>query len=126
MNDKDYGYYSKILKQPFDTLEALRTAEAKVKALEQAKDEKKEDAKKVNEAYSNYVAVTQEANKNILKARKAFEDLKDAFVKKYGSYHMTYTSPDGSETREVSEVYSSNVLDTFMDFADLVDKYLSR
>ena len=89
-----------------------------------AKDEKKEDAKKVNDAYINYVNVAQKANKEILEAKKVYEDLKAAFVKKYGSYHMTYTSPDGKETRSVSEVYSNNVFNTFMDFADLVDKYL--
>lgn len=125
MENKDYFYYSKLLKQPFETLEALRAAEAKVRAAEKAKDEKKEDAKKVNDAYAKYVEVVNRTNKEVIEARKAYEDLKAAFIKKYGSYHMTYTSPDGNETREVSEIYTSNMFDTLSDFAALVDKFLS-
>ena len=83
MKTENYGYYSKVLKQPFDTLEELRAAEEKVKALEKAKDEKKEDAKKVNDAYLNYIEVGKKANEMLAEARKNYETLKDEFIKKH-------------------------------------------
>ena len=124
MKTENYGYYSKVLKQPFDTLEELRAAEEKVKALEKAKDEKKEDAKKVNDAYLNYIEVGKKANEMLAEARKNYETLKDEFIKKLKVYHASYTSPDGKESYEVTEVFSSNMIDTANDFVTLVDKFL--
>lgn len=124
MKTEDYGYYSKVLKQPFNTLEELRAAEEKVKAVEKAKDEKKEDAKKVNDAYINYIAVGKKANEMLAEARKKYETLKDEFIKKYKVYHASYTSPDGTESYEVIDVFSSNLIDTANDFVTLVDKFL--
>lgn len=124
MKNNDYGYYSKTLKQPFDSLDELRAAEEKAAKIEKAKDEKKEDAKIVNDAYTKYIEVSKKANEEIAKARKFYEDMKAEFIKKYGAFHMTYTSPDGKESREISEVYSNNFFDTITDFAKLVDKYL--
>ena len=124
METENYGYYSKVLKQPFDTLEELRAAEEKVKALEKAKDEKKEDAKKVNDAYLNYIEVGKKANEMLAEARKNYETLKDEFIKKHKVYHASYTSPDGTESYEVTEVFSSNMIDTANDFVTLVDKFL--
>ena len=128
MKNGDYSYYSNLLKQPFATLDALRAAEdeakAKTKAIEKAKEDKKLAATKVNDLYAKYVEVTKSANKQIEEARKAYEEAKAEFIKQYGSYHMTYTSPDGKEKTEVSEVYSSNIFDTLDDFLTLVDKYL--
>lgn len=124
MENTNYCYYSKLLKQPYESLEELKAAEEKVLALEKAKDEKRELAQKVNDAYANYVEVSKQANQAVADARTEYEKIKSEFVKKYGSYHMTYTSPDGKETRSVSEVYSTNMFNTLNDFVDLVDRYL--
>lgn len=55
VNEADYGYYSKVLKTPFDTLDALKEAEAEFYAKEAAKatkaESKKADAKRVEEAF---------------------------------------------------------------------------
>lgn len=54
-NSANYGYYSKLLKEPFDTLEQLQEAEeaynAKLKAKEAAAATKKADAHKVEAAF---------------------------------------------------------------------------
>lgn len=53
--DVSYGYYSKVLMKPFDTIEELRIAEeeyyAKIKAKEDAAKAKKADAQVVEEAF---------------------------------------------------------------------------
>lgn len=72
----DYAFYSKPLKQVFDTLEELKTAEAKhfgeLKAKEDKAAQKKADAKKVEEAF-----------KALNAARKAFKDDMAQLTKEY-------------------------------------------
>ena len=53
--DLGYGFYSNILKRPFESLDALKKAEAvhfeEQKAKEEKASKKKADAKKVEEAF---------------------------------------------------------------------------
>jgi chromosome segregation ATPase len=53
--DMNYGYYSKVLNKPFDTVKELKEAEAahyaELKAKEAKVTEKKDDAHKVEEAF---------------------------------------------------------------------------
>ena len=57
VNKLDYGFYSRLLNEPFDTVEALVAAEEAYKAKQKAKEDKaaakKADAKKVEEAFKN-------------------------------------------------------------------------
>lgn len=68
-------YYSETLKKLFDTTEDLKNAEAKhaesIAAAEKKRAERSARAKEVEDAY------------------KAYKKLLDAFVKDYGSFHMT-------------------------------------
>lgn len=84
----DYAFYSKPLKQVFDTLEELKTAEAKhfneLKAKEAKAAAKKADAQKVEDAFKalnrarkeykeNLTQLTQEYSEALTNIRKAFE-----------------------------------------------------
>jgi chromosome segregation ATPase len=72
----DYAFYSKPLKQVFDTLEELKAAEAKyfgeLKAKEDKAAQKKADAQKVEEAF-----------KALNAARKTFKDDMAQLTKEY-------------------------------------------
>lgn len=72
----DCLFYSKVLKEPFESIEALVEAEeayyAKLKAKEDKAAEKKADASKVEEAF-----------KNLNAARKEYKDGLNAVTKEY-------------------------------------------
>lgn len=87
-NTNDYAFYSKPLKQVFDSLDELRAAEAKhfaeLKAKEDKAASKKADAKKVEDAFKalnlarkNYkedlTQLTQEYSEALANTKKAFE-----------------------------------------------------
>ena len=73
---QDYGYYSKVLKEPFDSIEELKEAEeayyAKLKAKEDQAAAKKAEAKKVEDAF---IALNA--------ARKIYKDDLTALVTEY-------------------------------------------
>ena len=72
----EYGYFSKLLKEPFDTIEELKEAEevytAKMKAKEDAAAQKKADATKVEDAF-----------KTLNAARKAYKEDLTQLTKEY-------------------------------------------
>lgn len=75
-NTIGYSYYSNVLKEPFDSIEALKEAEeayyAKLKAKEAKVSAKKLDAKKVEDAF-----------KALNKARKDYKDRLTSVTKQY-------------------------------------------
>lgn len=85
---KSYGYYSKVLQRPFDTLLELSDAEAKYAAEQHAKEEKvatkKADAKKVEDAFKalntarkdykeSLIAITEKYSADLRKLKESFE-----------------------------------------------------
>lgn len=87
-DDINYGFYSKLLKQPFDSVAELREAEAKHYAEQKAKEDKaaakKADAQKVEDAFKalnqarrdykeNLTKLTTEYSENLKKLKSAFE-----------------------------------------------------
>lgn len=91
MNENNYCYYSKILKEPFDSLSELNEAEeayfAKQKAKEDAAAKKKADALKVEEAFKELNATrklykeeltecTKWYSEELVKLKKDFETAK--------------------------------------------------
>lgn len=100
-------YYSEKLSEAkgkpvtFDSPKELEKAEKaydEEHALEIRKaDERKAEAKKVEEAYKATLEARRKAGKEIDEADKAYREARDAFVEKYGSYHMTYTNSNGKE-----------------------------
>jgi chromosome segregation ATPase len=86
-NNVEYSYYSKLLKQPFDSVKELQEAEevyyAKQKAKEDAAAEKKVDAKKVEDAFKALNAARKSYKEDLTQLTKeyaeALEKLKKAF-----------------------------------------------
>jgi len=107
-------YYSEKVKKLFDSEKELETAEKEfdAKELEEKKklEAKKARATEVEDAYKHSIEVRKEAQKLIDEADNAYYDLRDAFVKDYGSFHMTYK--DSSEKPV-----------TLSSFFDIFDKF---
>lgn len=109
----EYSYYSKLLQKPFDSLEELKKAEDeynKAHALElKAKQEKSDFAKKVEDAYKEYLDTIQESNKKINEARKNYLDLRSQFIDKYHSYHQSYYKDNDTEVLSVSDLFDDAI-----------------
>ena len=86
-NNVEYGYFSRLLKEPFDTIEELREAEeayyAKQKAKEDAAAKKKADALKVEDAFKALNAARKIYKENLTQLTKEYaeslDNLKKAF-----------------------------------------------
>ena len=83
-------YYSDMLNQYFDTEAAA--IEAEKAEAEKAKAEKEAKAKKAAEERKARAKEIEAAHKAMIDAEKTYNSLVDAFVKDFGSYHMTYSS----------------------------------
>lgn len=74
----NYGYYSRVLNKPFDTLEELRKEEQEFLAAEEAKrqaaEQKKAGAKVVKDAFKARNAARREYNAKVVEARKVYND----------------------------------------------------
>ena len=73
-----YAYYSKVLKEPFDTIEELAKAEeayyAKLKAKEAKSAAKKADAMKVEEAFKNLNAARRSYKEDLTELTKQYSN----------------------------------------------------
>lgn len=105
-NDPGYMYYSKLLREPFNTIDELEEAEEAYYAKQRAKEEKsaakKADAVKVEEAfkalnaarkdYKEQLLLITENYTNELKALKAaFEEAKDLVEKRLAYAETKYS-----------------------------------
>ena len=106
--EQGFLYYSKELKQLFDTVEEMKEAEFKyhqeMDEKEKVSKVKREDAKKVEDAYKHLLEVKAKAAKEIGEAEKMFHQEKKNFIEKYRSYHQTYTNVNGEECLSVSDI----------------------
>lgn len=72
----NYGFYSKVLQKPFDTLVELAEAEAKFFEAENAKrkasEAKKADANRVEDAFKKLNAAKRAYNEDVLTAKKTY------------------------------------------------------
>ena len=113
VEERDFSYYSKLLKKPFDTLEALQKAEDEFKKAHEAelkaKEEKSTAAKEIQDAYVAYRKLIIEHKKAEDEAYSNYLKKRNEFIKKYGSYHMTYSSPD------TIIKYNYDIFDNFFD-----------
>lgn len=91
-------YYSEVIKQVYDTPEALEEAEKVVLEEQKVKEEKlakrAERAKEVEEAIKAAETAKEKAN-----------ELINSFVEDYGSFHTTLRKP----------IHRENALDTLID-----------
>ena len=74
----EYGYYSKVLQKPFDSIEALREAEAthfaELKAKEDKAAIKKADALKVEDAFKALNQARKDYKENLLKLANMYQE----------------------------------------------------
>lgn len=84
-------YYSTDLKQFFDTPEACEEAEAKYKQEVTEANAKKEALRAERKARADEVNA---AYKAVKEAEKAYYELRNQFVRDYGSFHATYSDFD--------------------------------
>jgi chromosome segregation ATPase len=80
-NDIAYGYYSKLLMKPFDTIEELKEAEeayyTKQKAKEDAITQKKADAQKVEDAFKALNVARKAYKEDLTQLTKEYADALD-------------------------------------------------
>ena len=108
----DCMYYSKVLKEPFESIEALMEAEeayyAKLKAKEDKAAEKKADASLVEEAFKNLNAARKNYKDNLNEATKIYSkglaELKEGYAK---------TCKNIKDTLATAEVNYANALKAF-------------
>lgn len=117
-SEPSYGYYSNILKKPFDTLESLKAAEAadaKAKSeKELAKSERKAAAEKVeaafkayNESKKTYNDKIRDAYKDYLKKETELHDAYNATVNEYKDNIKNAESKYTNELSKFTEKYGS-------------------
>jgi predicted nucleic acid-binding Zn-ribbon protein len=84
---QNYMYYSTVLKEPFETVEALAEAEeayyAKQKAKEDAATQKKADAQKVEDAFKALNAARKSYKEDIATLTKEYAESMDKLKKAY-------------------------------------------
>ena len=114
----NYGYYSKLLKEPFDTIEELVEAEeayyAKLKAKEDKAAEKRADAQKVEDAFKALNAARKEYKEKLSQLTEeyseALTELKTAFEVGKEDIHNTLAAAEesySSALKEFTEKYES-------------------
>lgn len=87
MNINNYGYYSKLLKKPFDSLNELTAAEeayyAEQKEKESAAAQKKADAQKVEDAFKALNAARKTYKEELTQLTKEYSEELDNLKKAY-------------------------------------------
>jgi chromosome segregation ATPase len=116
-NNIGYGFYSRVLEKPFDSVEELTKAEAahfeKLKAKEDKAAQKKADATKVEEAFKalnaarksykeDLATITKEYNDSLEHLNKAFKLGKEDIRSKLAKAETTYSEA----LKEFSEKYN--------------------
>jgi benzoyl-CoA reductase/2-hydroxyglutaryl-CoA dehydratase subunit BcrC/BadD/HgdB len=107
----DYGFYSRVLKQPFDSLEDLALAEeahyAEQKAKEDKAAQKKADAKKVEDAFKALNAARKAYKEDLTQLTKEyseeFENLKKAYELGKKNIHNTLATAEDAYSQALKE-----------------------
>ena len=104
--DQAYSYYSRVLKEPFDSVEELQLAEeayyAKLRAKEEKAATKKADAKTVEDAFKNlnlarksykeqYTALQTAYREELAELKHAFENAKSDMNAKLADAEAKYS-----------------------------------
>lgn len=95
-------YYSEKLQKVFDTAEACQRAEFEAKEAEnkekirreRAEREAREKKEKMAAERKIRAAEVEEARKAMVAAQKKYQEVLEAFIKSYGTYHCSLTGDD--------------------------------
>lgn len=122
----DYSYYSKVLKEPFNTVAELKKAEeayyAKLKVKEDKAAQKKADAQKVEDAFKalnaarkdykeDLTALTHEYSENLAALKKSFECAKESIQKALADKEEQYAVALKAFTEKYPEGYHLTLKD---------------
>ena len=124
--ETDYAFWSKILKKPFDSIKSLKEAEsayyAELKAKEDKAATKRNDAKKVEDAFKalntarkeykdDLVKITETYSNNLMDLKKAFEQSKEGIKTKLAMAEDTYAKALKAFTDKYPEGYHFTLKD---------------
>lgn len=125
-NIQSYSYYSRVLKEPFDSIDELKEAEeayyAKLKAKEDKAALKKADAKIVEDAFialnaarrsykKDLTALTTEYSENLSKLKEAFEASRDKIKADLAKAEDNYSAAIKAFTDKYPEGYHLTLKD---------------
>lgn len=82
-------FYSEITKKFYDNAQALEVEEQRIQAEQAAKLEAE---RKKNEERAIRAKEVEAAYQAKVEAEKTYFELRQAFIKDFGSYHMTFSS----------------------------------
>lgn len=107
----DYGFYSNVLKKPFERLEDLKQAEAvyyeEQKAKEDKAAQKKADAQKVEDTFKALNAARKEYKENLLQLTQEYseelENLKKAFELGKKDIHNKLAAAEDNHEKALKE-----------------------
>lgn len=110
-SDVEYGYYSRVLNKPFDSIEELREAEATYRAELKAKEDKvaqkKADAQKVDDAFKAMNAARKEYKEKLTQLTKEYSEeltrLKNAFELGKKDIHAKMAAAEDAYQKELKE-----------------------
>lgn len=80
-------YISELTNKIYDTVEECEKADKQVLAERAAAEEKRKARAAEKQARQEEI---EKAYENLTNARKTYDELRNAFVKDYGSFHMTF------------------------------------
>lgn len=109
--DVEYGYYSRLLQKPFDSVEELRMAEAEYYEAEKIKADKaaqkKADAQKVEEAFKAMNAARREYKEKLTQLTKEYSEeltnLKNAFELGKKDIHNAMAAAEDAYAKALKE-----------------------
>lgn len=107
-------YESELTGKTYESKEECLEAEKQHKLQIKGKEERGKRAKEVKDAYEHYLKVCEEGRKKSTDAYNAYVNLKNEFVKDYGSFHMTVTN----EENKLPDVKVEPLFKSMIDFID--------
>jgi chromosome segregation ATPase len=123
---QEYSYYSRVLNEPFETIEELREAEeayyAKLKAKEDAAASKKADAKKVEDAFKalnaarktykdDLTVLTKQYSEDLVNLKNCFEKYRDEIKATLAEAEEAYSTALKNFTEKYPEGYHLTLKD---------------
>ena len=124
--EANYGYFSKLLNKPFDTLDALVAAEKAEIESRNAKlkksEEKKSDAKKVEDAFKAVNAAKKTYDAEVLESQKAcakiIADAKAAYAQAVEASRKKVDAAEAKYAEALKEFTSKHPEGYHMTFRD--------
>lgn len=95
-------YFSEKTKKFYETEEACVEAEQK---FDQAIQEEKDKKNKLAAERKKRAAELEQVAKNLMDARKHYDELVDAFIKDYGSYHISLYDKDDDDSYSLIDFF---------------------